>query len=91
MSLTHANGEPVITFQQHNQSTSRYELLLVTRKSSSGWVLPSSVESFALSDTLLHLSAAYDSLHGLVGVSYGSRAVNQLRFAEGLAGVVGGE
>ena len=85
VSLTHANGEPVITFQQHNQSTSRYELL-VTRKSSSGWVPLSSVESFALSDTLLHLSAAYDSLHGLVGVSYGSRAVQQLRFAEGLTG-----
>ncbi len=88
VSLTFANSEPVIAFQQHNQSTGRYELL-VTRKSSGGWVPASTVESFALSDVLISTSAAYDSVHGLVGITFGPGQVRHLRFAEGPADVVG--
>jgi len=88
VTLAHANGEPVIAFQVYNQTLGRYQFL-VTRKTAGAWTTPSEVASFAESDTLLSTSGAYDPVHGALGISYGSQAVKQLRFAEGPAVVIG--
>ena len=83
---TFANGEPVMSFTAFFSGVGT--TIYVLRKSLTGDWGSSSVDVLPASNVTT-TSVAYDATRGVVGVSYGPRDVNDLKFAEGPPAAIG--